>query len=91
MRNALLCFLMIGTTCCAASAFADQGQKGWACFTSNRTTGQGGRWWDESSAVARRTAIQACESGGRYSCILVKCVPVGSKEDDGCPECYKAH
>jgi hypothetical protein len=83
--------LLFGASLCATSSFADQGQAGWACYTQNRTNGHGGRWFDKSQSEAARGGLNACEAGGRYSCVLVKCVPAGSPKDDGCPECTRVH
>ena len=76
-----LCILLLGASLMAASAFADQGQAGWACYTKNQNTGAGGRWFGNSQAQTAREAVNVCQAGGRYSCILVKCVPAGSPQD----------
>jgi hypothetical protein len=75
---------VLGISVLATSAFADQGQAGWACYTKNVTAGhteEGGRWYDPNPQKAARDGVWACEAGGRYHCILVKCVPAGSRDD----------
>ena len=76
-------------TLCAASAFAAPGQSGWACYTQNRSTGSTGRWDNPSRDDAERNALNVCRMQGGGNCVLVKCVPVGSSRDDGCPECSR--
>jgi hypothetical protein len=80
MKQALS-ILLLGASLLAAAAFADQGQAGWACYTKNQNTGAGGRWYDPNAQKAARDAVNVCQVGGRYSCILVKCVPAGSSQD----------
>jgi hypothetical protein len=84
--KAATCFLLIAVSMYGTSAFAD----GWACYTQNRTNGSSGRWSARTQSEAARGGLDACEAGGRYSCVLVKCVPAASPQDDGCPECKRA-
>jgi hypothetical protein len=87
--GAVLGILFVGASLYATAAFSDQGQAGWVCYAKNRNSGRGYRWFDPSAAKAQRDAMSACDMGGRYSCILVKCV--SADKDDGCPECDRAH
>jgi hypothetical protein len=80
-----LCILLVGACLFASSAFAG----GWACYTQNRSTGLGGRWNNPSRADAERNAMNVCRMTGNGNCVLVKCVPEGSPQDNGCPECKR--